>query len=80
MITATKPSGNRICQWRIESNKSGNGGKGGGLNIILGLQYQARRNNERFRRRLFDLGFWFSSSLPFSKPLLLLVASLLKGR
>ncbi len=32
-----------------------------------------KTNDERFRQRLFNLGFWFSFALPFSIPLLILV-------
>jgi len=41
---------------------------------------QNMSNSERFRERLFNLGFWFSCSLPFTVPLLLVLAYLLKWR
>jgi hypothetical protein len=48
---------------------------------FLGPYVDKRMNksdNGHFRRRLFNLGFWFSCSLPFLIPMLLFVSYLLK--
>jgi hypothetical protein len=50
----------------------------GVANILYGLGPLADRlynhsDNDGFRKRLFNLGYWFSFALPFSIPLLLVV-------
>lgn len=32
-----------------------------------------KKNQEKFRRRIYDLGFWFSVGLPFLVPILIIV-------
>ena len=50
----------------------------GVANIFYGLgplvdKLYNKDNNERFRQRLFNFGYWFSFALPFSIPLLVVV-------
>lgn len=51
-------------------------------NLFYGLGNYVDRefnktNNERFRKRLYNLGFWFSVALPFSVPALIVIQYLL---
>lgn len=43
-----------------------------GLGPLVDRLYN-RQNDEGFRQRLFDFGYWFSFVLPFSIPLLIVV-------
>ncbi|MBY0478033.1 MAG: hypothetical protein K2Q24_10335 [Chitinophagaceae bacterium] len=43
-----------------------------GLGPLLDRLYN-RQNDEGFRQKLFNLGYWFSFALPFSIPLLVVV-------
>ncbi len=50
----------------------------GVANLFYGLgplvdKFYNRHNDERFRQRLFDFGYWFSFALPFSILLLVIV-------
>jgi len=50
----------------------------GVANLFYGLgayvdRHYNRTNDERFRQRLFNLGYWFSFALPFLIPLLIVI-------
>lgn len=43
-----------------------------GLGVFVDKNYN-KSNDEKFRQKLFNLGFWFSFALPFSMPILVVV-------
>lgn len=47
------------------------------LGVIHDLNYNKENTND-FRKNLFNLGFWFSVSLPFLAPLWLLISYILE--
>lgn len=47
------------------------------LGVSCDLKHN-KENTERFRKNLFRLGFWFSVSLPFLAPLMILISYFLE--
>lgn len=47
------------------------------LGVSCDLNYN-KENTEKFRKNLFRLGFWFSVSLPFLAPLMILISYFLE--